>query len=207
MVKRAFRSLLLFVCPCLILSACAAGSTLHVPGDLTRPARSAVAPAAGAPQAVIADFSFAAAPNGAVGRDYDRARTIVWNGEPGKAMADLVAAVLRERGVATVRQGADAAGSEALPVRVSGVIRRFEVNTRRTGNLTVVTEANVSLTVKAEGPGVPNPLEETVTSSASLSDLFVTPDDIRKALMPTANTVAEEAAGTLIKAKVVSPGP
>jgi hypothetical protein len=207
MVKRAFRSLLLFVCPCLILSACAAGSTLHVPGDLTRPARSAVAPAAGAPQAVIADFSFAAAPNGVVGRDYDRARTIVWNGEPGKAMADLVAAVLRERGVATVRQGADAQGAEALPVRVSGVLRRFEVNTRRTGNLTVVTEANVSLTVKAEGPGVPRALEETVTSSASLSDLFVTPDDIRKALMPTANTVAEEAAGTLIKAKVVSPAP
>ena len=206
-MKRAFRSLLLFVCPCLILSACAAGSTLHVPGDLTRPARSAAAPAAGAPQAVIADFSFAAAPNGAVGRDYDRARTIVWNGEPGKAMADLVAAVLRERGVATVRQGADAEGAEALPVRVSGVIRRFEVNTRRTGNLTVVTEANVSLTVKAEGPGVPRALEETVTSSASLSDLFVTPDDIRKALMPTANTVAEEAAGTLIKAKVVSPAP
>lgn len=205
-MKRAFRTLLLFVCPCLILSACATGSTLHVPGDLTRPAGT-VAPRAGAPQAVIADFSFAAAPDGVVGRDFDRARTIVWNGAPGKAMADLVAGVLRERGVATVRRGADAQGADALPVRVSGVVRRFEVNTRRTGNLTVVTEATVSVTVTTEGAGVSRPSEETVTSSASLSDLFVTPDDLREALLSTANTVAEEAARRLLEAKVVSPSP
>jgi len=148
-VKRAFRSFLLLVGPCLILSACATGSSLHVPGDLTRPPRAVAAPGAGAPQAVIADFSFAAVPGGIVGRDYDRARQIVWNGEPGKAMADLVAAVLGERGVATIRRG----------------------------------------------------------SSASLSDLFVTPDDIREALLSTANTVAEEVARTLIEAKAVSPTP
>lgn len=204
-MKRALRTFLLFVYPCLILSACA-GSSLYVPGDLTRPAR-AVAPAASAPQAVIADFSFAAAPDGVVGRDFDRARTIVWNGVPGKAMADLVAGVLRERGVATVRRGADAQGADALPVRVSGVVRRFEVNTRRTGNLTVVTEATVSVTVTTEGAGVSRPSEETVTSSASLSDLFVTPDDLREALLSTANTVAEEAARRLLEAKVVSPSP
>ncbi|MGA8753699.1 hypothetical protein, partial [Candidatus Deferrimicrobium sp.] len=92
-MKRAIRTLLLFVGPCLALSACAAGSTLHVPGDLSRPAR-AVAPKGGAPQAVIADFSFAAAPDGVIGKDYDRVRSIVWKGEPGKAMADLVAGAL-----------------------------------------------------------------------------------------------------------------
>ena len=204
MVKRACRTLLLFVCPCLILSACAAGSTLHVPGDLTRPAR-AVAPRGGAPQAMIADFSYAAVPNGVVGRDFDRARTIAWNGEPGKAMADLVAAVLGERGVATVRKGADAQGAETVPVRISGVVRRFEVNARRSGGLSVVTEATVSLTVTAEGPGLSGPSEQTVTSSTSLSDLFVTPDDLREALMSTANAVAEEAARKLLEAKVVSP--
>lgn len=203
-MKRAFRTLLLFVAPCLVLSACAAGSTLHVPGDLARPAP-AVAPAAGAPQAVVADFSFAAAPDGAIGRDFDRARTILWKGEPGKAMADLVAGVLRERGVAAVRRGADAQGAEAAPVRISGVVRRFEVNTRRAGNLTVVTEATVSLTVTAEGPGLSGPSEQTVTSSASLTDIFPTPDDLREALMSTANTVAEEAARKLLEAKVVSP--
>ncbi|MHB1012067.1 MAG: hypothetical protein ACYC37_04070 [Desulfobacteria bacterium] len=204
MVKRVFRTVLLFVCPCLVLSACAAGSTLYVPGDLTRPA-GAVAPRAGAPQAVISDFTFSAAPDGAVGRDFDRARTIVWKGEPGKAMADLVAGVLGERGVATVRRGADVQGAETVPVRISGVVRRFEVNTRRTGNLTVVTEATVSLTVATEGSGVSRPMEETVTSSASLSDLFVTPDDLREALLSTANTVAEEVARRLLEAKVVSP--
>jgi hypothetical protein len=199
MVKRAFQTLLLFVGPCLILSACGAGSTLHVPGDLTRPAP-AVAPRAGAPQAVIADFSYAAAPNGVVGRDFDRARPIVWNGEPGKAMADLVAGVLGERGVATVRQGA-----EAAPVRIFGVLHRFEVNSRRTGGFTVITEAIVSLTVTVNGPGLSGQMEKTVTSSGSLSDFFVTPDDIREALMSTANTVAEETARILLEAKVVSP--
>ncbi|MHB1012039.1 MAG: hypothetical protein ACYC37_03925 [Desulfobacteria bacterium] len=203
-MKRAFRTLLLFVGPCLILSACAAGSTLYVPGDLARPGR-AVTPPAGKPQAVVVDFSYAAAPDDVIGRDFDRVRPIVWQGKPGKAIADLVAGVLGERGVVTVRRGADAQGVEAFPVRISGVVRRFEVNTRRTGNLTVVTEATVSVTVTTGGPGVSRPLEETITSSASLSDLFVTPDDLREALMSTANTVAEEAARRLLEAKVVSP--
>jgi hypothetical protein len=205
MVKRAFRTLLLFVGPCLILSACSTGSSLYIPGDLTRPPGGAVAPVTGAAKVVVTDFSFPPSPGGIIGRDFDRARPIVWSDEPGKAMADLVAAVLKERGVATVRPGPDAPGAGTLPVRVSGVLRRFEVNTRRTGNLTVVTEANVSLSVEVEGPGVSGKFEKTVTSSGSLSDLFVTTDDIREALMSTANSVAEEAARTLIEAKVVSP--
>jgi hypothetical protein len=203
-MKRAFRTLLLFVGPCLVLSACAAGSSLHVPGDLTRPAR-AVAPAAGAVQAVVADFTYAASPDGVIGRDFDRVRPIVWKGEPGKAMADLVAGVLGESGVTAVRRGAGAQGAEAVPVRISGVVRRFEVNARRTGGLSVITEATVSLTVTAEGPGLSGPSEQTVTSSMSLSDLFVTPDNLREALMSTANAVAEEAARKLLEAKVVSP--
>jgi hypothetical protein len=203
MVKRAFRTLLLFVGPCLVLSACAAGSTLYVPGSLARPARVA-APAAGAPLAVVADFSFAAAPNNVIGRDFDRVRPIVWKGEPGKAMADLVAGVLVERGVAVVRR-AGTQGDEAFPMRISGVIRRFEVNSRRSGALNVVSEATVSLTVTAEGPGLSGPSEQTVTSSASLSDLFVTPEGLREVLMSTANAVAEEAARKLLEAKVISP--
>jgi hypothetical protein len=205
-MKRAIRALLLFVGPCLILSACATGSTMHVPGDLTRPAGE-VTPRGGAPQAMIADFAFAPIAEGVVGRDFDRARTIAWSGEPGKAMADLVAAVLGERGVATVRQGADPKGFVATPVRISGVLRRFEVNSRRTGNFTVTTEATVSLTVTAEGPGISGSLEKTVTSTGSLSDFIPTPDDVRQVLMSTANSVAEETARTLIEAKIVSPSP
>ncbi len=203
-MKSAFRTLLLFVVPCLVLSACAAGSTLYVPGDLARPARPA-APAVGAPQVVVSDFSYAAAPDGVIGRDFDRVRPIVWKGEPGKAMADLVAGVLGESGVAVVRRGADAQGAEAVPVRISGVVRRFEVNARRTDGLSLVTEATVSLTFTAEGPGLSGPSEKTVTSSTSLTDLFVTPDDLREALMSTVNAVAEEAARKLLEAKVVAP--
>ncbi len=203
-MKRAYRTLLLFVGPCLVLSACAAGSTLYVPGDLARPAR-AVAPAAGAPQAVVADFSYAASPDNVIGRDFDRVRPIVWKGAPGKAMADLVAGVLVENGVAAVRRGTSSQGDEAVPMRISGVVRRFEVNSRRSGGLSVVTEAAVSLTVTAEGPGLSGPSEQTVTSSASVSDLFVTPDGLAEVLMSTANAVAEEAARKLLEAKVVSP--
>ena len=183
-MKRALRTLLSIVGPCLVLSACAAGSTMYIPGDLARPARAA-APAAGAPLAVVADFAYAASPDNVIGRDFDRVRPIVWRGEPGKAMADLVAGVLVDRGVAAVR--------------------RFEVNSRRVGNLSVVTEATVSLTVTAEGPGLSGPSERTVTSSASISDLFVTPDGLREVLVSTANAVAEEAARKLLEAKVVSP--
>ena len=203
-MKRALRTLLSIVGPCLVLSACAAGSTMYVPGDLARSAR-AVAPAAGAPLAVVADFAYAASPDNVIGRDFDRVRPIVWRGEPGKAMADLVAGVLVDRGVAAVRRGADPQGAEAVPIRVSGVVRRFEVNSRRVGNLSVVTEATVSLTVTAEGPGLSGPSERTVTSSASISDLFVTPDGLREVLVSTANAVAEEAARKLLEAKVVSP--
>ena len=204
-MKRAFRTLLLFVGPCLVLSACAAGSTLYVPGDLARPAR-AVAPAAGAPLVVVADFSYAASPDNVIGRDFDRVRPIVWKGEPGKAMADLVAGVLVESGVAAVRRGGtEPGGAEPVPIRISGVVRRFEVNSRRTGGLSVVTEATVSLTVTAEGPGLSGPSERTVTSSASISDLFVTPDGLAEVLMSTANAVAEEAARKLLEAKVGSP--
>jgi hypothetical protein len=203
MVKRAIRTLLLFVGPCLVLSACA-GSQLHIPGDLARPAR-AVAPAAGAPQAVVADFSYAAAPDGVLGRDFDRVRPIVWKGQPGKAMADLIAGALGESGVAVVRGGAGDPGAGGVPVRITGVVRRFEVNTRRAGGVTVTTEATVSVTLTAEGPGLSGPSEHTVTSSASLADVFVTPDELRAALMSAANAVAEEAARKLLEAKVVIP--
>jgi len=204
MGKRDFRTFLQFAAPWLILSACAAGSLLHVPGDLARPARP-VAPAAVAPQAAVVDFSYKAAPDGVLGRDFDRARPIVWKGEPGKAMADLVAGVLVESGVAAVRRGTDAAAADGVPVRIFGVVRRFEVNTRRTGMVNVITEATVSMTVTAEGPGLSGPSEHTVTSSASLSDIIPTPDDLREALMSTANAVAEEVVRKLLEAKVVSP--
>ncbi|GAB4240415.1 MAG: hypothetical protein OHK0028_18510 [Deltaproteobacteria bacterium] len=201
MVKRAIRTFLSFAVPLLVLSSCAAGSLLHVPGDLSRPARSAL-PAAGAPRAEIADFAWTRAADGGIGRDFDRARPIVWKGDPGKAMADLVAQVLRESGVASQRAGADAPATGALPVRITGRVRRFEVNARRAGGVNVNLEATVGIVVTAEGPGLPGPSEQAVTSSTSLADLFVTPDDLREALLSAANAAAEEAARKLIEAGV-----
>ena len=103
-MKRAFRTLLLFVGPCLALSACAAGGSLHVPGDLTRPPR-AVAPAAGAPQAVVADFSYAAAPDGVVGR-WVKAGTAGWRLD---VMDNMSHGFLRK-----IREATKAADPEAL---------------------------------------------------------------------------------------------
>lgn len=199
MVRPAFRTFLLLAGPLLILSACAAGSRLTVPGELTRPARS-VKPAAGAPLAAVLDFSYAATPDGVLGRDYDRIRPIVWKGQPGKTMADLIAGALGENGVASIRGGVDGA-----PVRISGVVRRFEVNARSTGGVSRTTEATVSVTITAEGPGLSGPSEHTVTSSSSLEVLIVTPNDLREVLMSAANNVAEEAARKLLEAKVFSP--
>jgi len=85
------------------------------------------------------------------------------------------------------------------------VVRRFEVNSRRDSTLNVLTEARVSVTVTASGPGLPAPSEQSVSSSTSLPDVFVTPADIHEALTSTANAVAEEAARKLLEAKVVSP--
>ena len=204
MVRPAFRTFLLLAGPLLILSACAAGSRLTVPGELTRPARS-VKPAAGAPLAAVLDFSYAAAPDGVLGRDYDRIRPIVWKGQPGKTMADLIAGALGENGVAAVRGGVDGAGADGVPVRISGVVRRFEVNARSTGGVSRTTEATVSVTFTAEGPGLSGPSQHTVTSSSSLEVLIVTPNDLRDVLMSAANNVAEEAARKLLEAKVFSP--
>lgn len=199
MAIRGYRTFLLFAAPWLLLSACAAGSRLHLPGELARPARH-VAPPTGAPQAAVVDFSYTAPPDGVLGRDFDHARPIVWKGEPGKAMADLVAGVLAESGVAAVRRGTGASAGDGVPVRIFGAVRRFEVNSRRAGTVNVITEATVSMTVTAEGPGLPVPSEQSVTSSTSLSDLFVTPDGLREALMSAANAAAEEAARKLLEA-------
>jgi len=111
---------------------------------------------------------------------FDRARPIVWKGEPGENDGGPGR---RGLGNAASRRSAgspDARGAEALPVRISGVVRRFEVNSRRTGSFTVVTEAVVTLTVTVESPVRPA-MRKTVTSSTSLFGFPPTPDDLRTA--------------------------
>jgi hypothetical protein len=194
MVPRSFRRLFPALLPLLFLAACASGNRLYVPGDLTRPPGSPKR-AEGYPQVAVFDFSYSS-PTGipdVVGRDYDQARQIVWKGDPGKAMADLVANVLGERGIPAVRVKADTPDSGVIPYKVSGAVPRFEVNARREGVVSVLVEASVSLAVSVSGPAVSRPWEATVTSGTTVQDMFPVPEDLRKALLSAANSAAEEA--------------
>jgi hypothetical protein len=202
-VTRAFRSFCLLAFP-LLLAGCASSDRLTISGELSRTAK---APTGGT-QAVVSDFEYAAPVPGVVGRDYDQVRPIVWDGKPGKAMADLVASVLAGNGVRVVRTAADGPFPDDVPIRISGAVRTFEVNARRPGGLNVITtEAKVSVLITASGGSLFVPWESAVSSATSMKDLFVTPDDARDALFSSANAVAEEAVRRLLEAGVVAPPP
>ena len=193
-MKPARLLLAVFVCPLLVLSACAPGNQLRVPGDLARPPVSGPPPA-GPPQAAVADFAYTPMAEGpeVIGRDYDRARQIVWKGHPGKTVADLVAGALSERGVPTVRRKAGDPASDNVPYQVSGAVRRFEVNVHRHGVLKINAEAVVTLSITVSGTGVPAPWETSVTSTTQMQDLFPIPEELQRALESAANTAADEA--------------
>ena len=151
-MRRARRIASPFVCPFLLflITGCATGNRLVITGEPARPEAAAKVPAGDAPVAVL-DFEYAALEPGVVGRDFDHVRPIVWEGKPGKVMADLVAGVLAGHGVRAVRAAAEGPALDNVPVRVSGRVRRFEVNARRSGTVNVFTEATVTLAVAAAG--------------------------------------------------------
>jgi hypothetical protein len=193
-VKRARLMLAVFVCPLLVLSACGPGNQLRIPGDIARPPFSGPPPA-GTSRASVADFTYTPGADGpeVIGRDYDRARHIVWKGHPGKAVADLVAGALSERGIPTVRRKADDPASDNVPYLVSGAVRLFEVNVHRHGVLKINAEAVVSLSITVTGTGLPAPWETLVTSTTQLQDIFPIPEELQRALESAANTAADEA--------------
>lgn len=187
-----------------VLAACAIGNRLYIPGELARPGGAPKVPA-GPPRVAVLDFAYDTVEPGVVGRDYDHVRPIDWKGEPGKAMADLVAGVLAEKGVAVVRAAAEGPSLENVPVRVAGHVNRFEVNARRKGTVKIVTEAAVSLSLTVSGGELSSPVSSTVTSSNSMEDAFVTPEGAREVLFASANAAAEEAARRLLAAVAVAP--
>ena len=205
-MSRDVRRFLSLACPFLVLAACAVGSRLHVPGELSRPAGGS-RPAAAPPQAVVLDFAYAAGEPGVVGRDYDHVRPIEWKGDPGKAMADLVASVLAEGGVAVIRAAAEGPSLDSVPVRISGNVRRFEVNARRRGSVKIVNEAAVALSITVTGGTLSSPVSFGATSSNSMEDVFVTPDGVRQVLFSSANAAAEEAGRRILDAGLVAPPP
>lgn len=192
-MKRPIPFLSAVLCSLVFLAACAPGSRLVVPGQIERPPAAGPIPA-GPPAVAVIDFAFTPAEGepGVIGRDHDQVRQIVWKGEPGSAMADLVAGAFADRGVPALRVKAGDPVPDNVARVVSGTVRRFEVTVRRRNVLSVYVEGIVALSLTSSGGGAAAPWETSVSSSAVLQDVFPIAEDLRKVLSSAANTAAEE---------------
>ncbi len=179
-------------------AACSLGPTVTIGDGLARPPREGgTRPAAGNERVAVRDFTEAFPVSREVGRDFDHARAIVWDGVPGKALADLVAAALGEKGIGAVRIAADAEPPPGIGVVVGGRVETFRVDAKRSQTLRVDMTARAALSLEVAGvEGAPG-WKGTVSSEYQVSDLFVTPAEIRNALNGAANAVADEAAKRL----------
>jgi hypothetical protein len=186
------------------LSGCVTGSVLNVPGGLSRKAPQAPPGAAAAPAVAVLDFSWAGAPSNEIGRDFDNVRPIVWKGDPGKSMADLIAGVLAEKGVAAVRAAGEGDIPAGVSTRVWGSVEEFQVTAKRIGTIKVEEEARATLKIQGAGPGSPPEWASTVSSAYGYTDLFATPEGVLEVLNGAANAAAEEAVRRLLEAGVVS---
>lgn len=189
------------------VSGCATGGALRLPGVLERPGTVGAVPAAGPSSVAVLDFSFGGSPPYEIGRDYDRARSIVWGENPGKAVADLVADVLNERGVSAVRVAAGSGVPAEAAARVWGNVDTFRVEARKMGSMRVEVEirSSVAVTVQGEGGSAPPGWKSTVASEYVMTDpLFVTAASVGDAVNAAANAVAEEAVRRLATAGVVA---
>jgi hypothetical protein len=201
---RVHRSVLVLLILLAGFSGCVTGSALTVPGEISRRAAAPPPGAAAAPSVAVLDFTWTGAASRQIGRDFDHARPIVWNGNPGKAMADLVVGALAEKGVAAVRAAGDAAVSPGVPARVWGNVEEFRVDFKRIGTLKVEGEAVTTLKLQGAGPGVPPEWSVSISTKYTNTDAFTTPEGAREALEGAANAAAEEAARRLLEAGVVS---
>lgn len=193
-MKRQILAFSAVVCSLVVLSACAPGNRLVVPGEIRRPSP-AGPPPAGPARVAVSDFAYA--PQGSepdvIGRDHDQVRPVVWKGEPGRAMADLVAGAFAGRGIPVSRvKAGDPAPNDASSL-VSGTVRRFELDIRRRKMYGVETQATVTLSLTASGGGLPAPLETSVTITETSRDVYPLPEYYRQVLSSAANAAAEEA--------------
>ncbi|NNG46965.1 MAG: hypothetical protein HKM86_07615 [Deltaproteobacteria bacterium] len=190
------------------VSGCVTGKVLHLPGELARPGmRGTEQGTVGFPTVAVLDFNFAGDPPHEIGRDFDHARAIVWKGDPGKAIPDLVAGVLNEKGLHAVRVPVGGEIPADAVARVWGSVDKFRVEARKAGSLRMKVElaASVSVTVSGSGGNVSPGWSSAVASDYWAEDLFfVTPDGIRNAVNGAANAVAEETVSKLVAAGVIS---
>ena len=178
-----------------VFAGCGSTSQLLIPAGITRPPVAGLSPPEpyGGRIAVMG-FSYTPPdePN-VVGRDYDRVRQIVWEGDPGNLMADLVAGALSERGVSVSRLNAGTPATEDFSSVINGTVRRFEVSIRRRNMVKVYVETTVEMTLSVSGRNAPVPWETSVSSNVVHQEIFPLPDDIREALSSVANSAADEA--------------
>jgi len=204
-VKLIHRSWIFPVILMAVISGCSTGNVLTIPGGLSgkAPQASAVAPGVPAEVAVL-DFYWAAPAAGELGRDYVHARPIVWNGDPGKSIADLIAGALAEKGIPAVRAAGEADVPAGVPARVWGSVEEFRVDLRSSGMVHVKAEAAATLKLQAAGPGIPAGWSGSVSSSYGDTDLYTTPEGVQEVLNGAANAAAEEAVRRMLEAGVVS---
>ncbi len=202
-IRAAFLGLLISTT---VLSAgCATSKVLEVTGGLERPAK--LAPGAGAAgrAVAIADFAYSPQAGGEIGRDFDRVRAIAWSRSPGKALPDLIAVVLFEKGVPVVRVADAAAAPPDAAAKVWGRVDAFRIDAKRTGTFNVEDTARIAVTVNASGGAAPPQWNTSVASDFWFTDaFFVTEAGVLEALNGAANAVAEEVVKRLAAAGIVA---
>jgi len=203
------RRLLSFI-PAILLAVgmwgCVTGKVLTLSDGLTRPSPDAMTKTKGsAPAVAVLDFAWEMNPSSEIGRDYDHVRSIVWEGNPGKAMADLVAAVLSEKGISAVRAADESGMPPDVPSKVWGRVEKFRVDVKRSKMVTVDIEAVSAVKIQGSGPGAPPGWNTSVSyTSENTEPMFVMSGEVLQAINRAANAVAEEGVRRLMEAGVIT---
>lgn len=193
---------------CVVIGGCATGNALTVHDPPSRPAAKAVPRVEGAPAVVVLDFSWEENPSSEIGRDFDNVRPIVWKGNPGKMLADLVAGVLAEKGIPAVRAAGEADIPGGVSTRVQGRVEEFRVNVRRTGMVMTEIDAVAAVKLEGSGPGAPSGWSTSVNSTYKYTEpLFAMSGDVLHAVNRASNAVAEEGVRRLMESGLVAAPP
>ncbi|MCL2102925.1 MAG: hypothetical protein FWH25_02695 [Syntrophorhabdaceae bacterium] len=175
-----------------VFAGCGTTDQIIVPSRIARPPDSP-APVPYGDRVAVADFSYKPLDEmNVIGRDYDRVRKIIWEGDPGSLMADLVADALFERGVLVFRLKEDEPLDNYSSV-IGGAVLRFEAEIRRRSMVQLQIEVTVEMNLSVSGPSAKVPWETSVSSKAVFQQMFPGPEDIQKALSSAANSAADEA--------------
>lgn len=205
-VRAAFLGVLFSIT--IFSAGCATSNVLQVQGGLDRPAKRGPGAGSAGKAVAVADFAYSGKPGGEIGRDFDRVRPIAWSASPGKAIPDLIAVVLFEKGVPVVRVADEGGAPPDAAAKIWGRIDDLRVDAKRTGTFNVEDSARVAVTVYGAGGGAPPQWNTSVASDYSFTDaLFVTEPGVLEALNGAANAVAEEVVKRLISAGVIPAPP